>query len=119
GHGDHRAAARLAWVGPRLPPATQAPGRHAPGQLLHYQLGDVPAAVPAYVEDQPVTRHLGVHVAVEVRPALAHHVRDVQVAEPPVAELADQPATARDPVLVAEPPVRAQRHDHHATRVRL
>src|SRR6185437_14579345 len=48
----------------------------------------------------------------EVRPALAHHVRDVQVAEPPVAELADLAAPAGHPVLVAEPPVRAQRHDH-------
>ena len=74
-----------------------APAGHLPGQLLHHQLGDVAAAVPAHVEDQSLARHLGAQVAVEVRPALAHHVRDVQVAEPSVAELADQLAPGRPP----------------------
>ena len=115
GHGDQRAAPRLPRVGLRLQPAAQAPADDAPGQLLHHQLGDVPAAVPAHVEDEPVAGHLGLQVAVEVRPALPHHVRDVQVAEPPLAQLADQPAPSGHPVLIAQPPVRAQRHDHDAT----
>jgi hypothetical protein len=74
----------------------------------------VAAAVAAHVEDQPVPGHLGTQVTVEVGPALAHHVRDVQVTESPVAELADQAAPAGHPVLVAQAPVRPQRHHHDA-----
>src|SRR5262249_52724125 len=81
---------RRAGGGRGLPPAPYVPGARARGQFPPHQLGVVPAAVPAHVEDEPVARHLGVQVPVEVRPALAHHVRDVQVAEPAVAELADQ-----------------------------
>src|SRR6185312_305492 len=88
------------------------PADNTAGQLLHYQLGDVPAAVPAHVHDQGVELHLGAQVAVEVGPALADHVRDVQVADPAVAELADQAAAPGHPVLVPQPPLVAQRHDH-------
>ena len=112
GHRDQRTAPRLLRVGFRPQPAAQAPADDPPGQLLHHKLGDVAAAVSAHVEDQPVAGHLGAQVTVEVRPALAHHVRDMQVAEPSVAELADQAAPPGHPVLVAQPPVRAQRHHH-------
>src|SRR5205807_9599957 len=54
GHRDERAAPGLLGVGLRGQPAAHAPGDDAPGQLLHDQLGDVPAAVPAHVEDQAV-----------------------------------------------------------------
>src|SRR5207237_7943444 len=90
GHGDHRATPPVLRVGGRLDPAALVPADDAAGELLHHQLGDVPAAVPAHVHDQGVELHLGTQVAVEVGPALADHVRDMQVTEPPVAELADQ-----------------------------
>ena len=109
--------ARFGGIGLRAQPAAQVPADHPAGELLHHQLGGVAAAVAAHVEDQPVAAHLGPQVAVEVRPALAHHVRDVQVAEPAVAELADRAAAAGHPVLVAQPPLAAQRHDDDPARL--
>ncbi len=57
-------------------------------------------------------QHLRVQVTVEVGPSLAHHVRQVQVADPALAELAHQLAPAGHPVQVAQPPLVAER-DHH------
>jgi hypothetical protein len=78
-------------------------------QLLQHQLRDVAAAVGADVDDQPLAVHLGPQVPAEVRPAGPHHVRDVQVAETAVAELAGVPPAPGHPVLVAQPPVAGQR----------
>src|ERR1035437_92893 len=64
-------------VGPRRHPAHGAPADDLAGQLLHHELRDVPAAVPPHVHDQGVEAHLGSQVAVEVGPALTHHVRDM------------------------------------------
>ena len=55
-----------------------------------------PPRLPRTSRMSPSSGHLGAQVAVEVGPALADHVRHVQVADPAVAELADQarrPAT--------------------------
>src|SRR5262249_9169132 len=52
--GARGAAARPGGVGRRAAPAPGAQGDAPAGQLLHHELGDVPAVVPAHVEDQPV-----------------------------------------------------------------
>ncbi len=117
GQGDHRAAPGLFRVRRGLGPAAYVPADDAPGQLLHHQLGDVPAAVAPHVHDQAVELDLGAQVAVEVGPALPHHVRDVQVAQPPFGQLADRAAPAGHPVLVPQPPLVPQRdHDRSAAR---
>ncbi len=81
GEDDDRSARRVVRVGPGLLAARHAPARHLAADQLGHQLGGVPAAVAADVHDQPVQRRLGVQVAVQLRPAVGHHVRDVQVAE--------------------------------------
>ena len=70
----------------------------------------MPAGVAADVQDQTAEPHLGSQIAIEVRPPRSHHVRDVQVAQASLAELADQGAPPGHPVLVAQPPFVPQRH---------
>ena len=111
GQRDQRPARRVERVGLRQQGPRHFPGDDPPGQLLHDQLGDVPATVAPRVDDQAVLAHLRAQVTVKVGPALPHHVRDVQVAQPALALLADQRPAAVDPVLVAQPPVVAQRGD--------
>src|SRR6266576_3217692 len=67
--------------------------------------GYVAAAVLAHVKDEHVPCHLGPQIAVEVGPALAHHVRDMEVARPPIGQLAHLPPVAGDPVLVPQAPL--------------
>ena len=75
--------------------------------------GGVAAAVPPDVHDQALAGHLDAQVAVELRPAGADHVGDVQVAEPAAASLADVGrARLGHPVLVAQRPLVGERHDH-------
>src|SRR5258708_5319556 len=94
------------------PPPPDPPG----GRLLRAGRRDGPAAIAADVHDERVADHLRMQVAVEIRPALAHHVRNVQVADPAAAELADPLPPPCDPVLVAQPPVVLERHHHGAAR---
>ena len=112
GQRDHRATPRVDRIRHRLVSAPGIPADQAAGQLLHDKLRDMPAAVAAHVHDQCVEAHLGVQVAVEVGPALTNHVRDVQVTQPAVAELAHLAAPAGHPVLVPQPPLVTQRDDH-------
>ena len=51
-------------------------------------------------------RELGVQVPVELGPARRHHVRDVQVAEPPAGALAHRGPLPGDQVVVAQPRAR-------------
>ena len=71
----------------------------------------MPAPVAAHVDDQRLAAHLGAQVTVQVRPALPHHVGHVQVADPAVGPRADELAAPGHPVLVAQPPLVAQRDD--------
>src|SRR5580693_2639172 len=66
----------------------------------------MPAAVAPDVHDECLADHLRVQVTVEVGPALADHVGDMQVADPPVAELAHPLPAPGHPVLVAQPALR-------------
>jgi hypothetical protein len=93
GQRHDRAARGVLRVGAGLQPAAQVPADDPAGQLLDDQLRGVPAAVAADVHDQRLADHLAAQVAVEVGPALADHVRDVQVAGPALAELVDCAAT--------------------------
>ena len=95
-------------------PRGDIPADDAAGQLLHDELRGVAAGVAADVDDERVAQHLAAQVAVEVRPALADHVGHVQVADLAAAELTYRSALAADPVLVAQPPVAAERHHHDA-----
>ena len=103
GEDDDRAARCVVRVGPGLLAARHAPAGDLAADELGHELGGVPAAVAADVDDQPVQRRFGVQVAVQLRPAVGHHVRDVQVAEAAARGLPDGPAVGGHPFLVAQP----------------
>src|ERR1035441_4421834 len=45
----------------------------------------MPPTVVAHIDDEPLSRDLDAQVAMQLRPAAAHHVGDVQVTDPSVA----------------------------------
>ena len=71
-------------VRPRPLPARHAPAGDLAADELGDELGGVPSAVAADVDDQAVKGRLGVEVAVQLGPAVGHHVGYVQVAERPL-----------------------------------
>ena len=104
----------LRGVGHRLGVAGQVPAQDRAGQLLDDQLADVAARVAPYVHDQRGPRHLHPQVAVELGPAGAAHVGDVQIAAPAAAQLPYHGAAFGHPVLVAQRPLVDQRDDRDA-----
>src|SRR6202044_255519 len=105
GQGDQRAARGVVRVTVGTQPARYLPAGDPARELLDDELRGMAAPVAADVDDQRLAAHLGPQVAVEVRPALPHHVGHVQVADLAVGPGADELAAAGPPVLVAEPPV--------------
>ncbi|OFA59558.1 hypothetical protein BEN35_02095 [Streptomyces fradiae] len=99
---DDGPARRVLRIAERPHAAREVPADDAAGQLLHDELRGVPAAVLPDVHDQPVPRHLHPQVAVELRPAGAHHVRHVEIAEPAAGRLVHMGAPPGDPVVVAQ-----------------
>lgn len=78
----------------------------------------MPAPVAANVQDEAVHQHLRAQVTVEVGPALADHVRNVEIAQPSAAQLAGLGSFGRDPVVVTQLGFAAhRRHDHAALLV--
>ncbi len=116
GDRDHRPARGVAGVRDGLGVAGQVPAHDGAGQLLYDQLGDVAARIAPYVHDQRGHRHLPAHIAVELRPARAAHVGDVQIAASAFAQLPYDGAPFGDPVLVAQRPLVDQRDDGHPAR---
>ena len=102
GEDDHRTPRGVVRVGPRAFAARHAPAGDLPANQLGHQLGRVAAAVPPDVHDQPVQGSFGVQVAVQLRPAVGHHVRDVQVPVAAAGGLPDGPAVRGHPLLVAQ-----------------
>jgi hypothetical protein len=66
-----------------------------------HQWPSVAALRVPQLHDQAVSPELGVQVPVELRPAPRHHVRDVQVAEPPAGDLADRGPLPGDQIVIA------------------
>ncbi len=95
----------------RLAVPGEVPGEDVPGELLQDEFGDVAAGVAAHVQDQRGLVEFAPQVPVELCPAGAAEVRDVQVAAPAVAELPYQGAASGDPVLVADGPFVGERGD--------
>jgi len=83
-HGPARRVPAGRWLAAARAATSQAD--HPPGELLHHELGDMAAAVAADVHDQRVPGHLAAQIAVEVGPAFADHVRNVQVTDPVAAQ---------------------------------
>ncbi len=99
----------------RLGVACQVPAEDRAGERLHDEFADVAARVAAHVDDQRGARDLQAQVAVELGPARAAHVGDVEVAAPAPAQLPDDLAAFGHPVLVAQGALVDQRdHGHPA-----
>ncbi|MNI68213.1 hypothetical protein D3C73_1238940 [compost metagenome] len=90
-------------VCPRLFTTRHAPACDLAPDQFSNQLGGVSSTVAPHVHNQAVQCGLSIEVAVELRPAVGHHVRDVQVAELAVRCLTDGASVSPDPVLVPQP----------------
>src|SRR5690606_3431119 len=104
GQRHHRPARGVGGVRHRLGVAGEVPAEDGAGQFLDDEFADVAAGVAAHVHDEGGPGHLHAQVAVELGPAGAAHVGDVQVAAPAVAQLPDHLAAFGDPVLVPQGP---------------
>src|SRR5258708_23157920 len=77
-----------------------------PRELLEKQLGNVPAAVVAHIDDQAVALAFQNEVAMELRKACRHHVRQVQVSDAPARAFMYPAAVAPPPAAAPPPPPR-------------
>ncbi|MCY1232856.1 hypothetical protein D9M72_453710 [compost metagenome] len=101
-------------VRPRPLTAGHAPSGHLAANEFGDKLGRVSSPVAPDVHDQPVQCRLGIEVAVELGPAVRHHVRDVQVAVGSCRRFAYSPAVAGHPFLVTQALLVLDRHHSNA-----